>query len=72
VTAPRWFVADEILAGRVDLGFVHAPVAPSPGAAFAGAAEADAVPTTAEFVETRGRQVVNFGQGGQIAYLRRP
>jgi hypothetical protein len=73
---PRWFIADDILAGRVSLDgypfrYIYVSVAPSFAAAFAGAALADAVMTAAEFLETRGWQVVNFEQGGQIAYLRR-
>jgi hypothetical protein len=72
---PRWFLADDILAGRVSLDghpfrFIYVSTAPS-FAPLSGAARADAVMTAVEFLETRGWQVVNFEQGGQIAYLRR-
>jgi hypothetical protein len=79
---PRWFSADDILAGRVTLDgypfrFIYISAEPSEGfrVTFAGAgstaAAVDRVFSAAEFLEGRGWQVVTFEQSGKVAYLRR-
>ena len=79
---PRWFSADDILAGRVTLDgypfrFVYLSGEPPEGfrVTFAGAsshqATVDRVFSACEFLETRGWQVVSFEQNGKVAYLRR-
>jgi hypothetical protein len=80
---PRWFAADDILAGRVTLDgypfrFIYITAQPSEGVriTLAGpatlAAAVDRVFSAAELLESRGWQVVSFEQRGQVAYLRRP
>jgi hypothetical protein len=76
---PRWFVADDILAGRVDLDgypfrYIYVSIAPSVITPFSGrgyAAKVDGVFSAVEMLESRGWELVNFEQSGQIAYLRR-
>jgi hypothetical protein len=79
---PRWFSADDILAGRVSLDgypfrYIYISAEPSEGfrVTFAGpgtiAAAVDLVFSAAEFLESRGWQVVNFEQNGKVSYLRR-
>jgi hypothetical protein len=79
---PRWFSADDILSGRVmldgyPLRFIYITAQPSEGVriTLAGpatiAAAVDRVFSAAEFLESRGWQVVCFEQRGQVAYLRR-
>jgi hypothetical protein len=79
---PRWFSADDILSGRVTLDgypfqYIYITAQPSDGfrITFAGpatiAAAVDRVFSAAEFLESRGWQVVSFEQHGQVAYLRR-
>jgi hypothetical protein len=79
---PRWFSADDILAGRVSLDgypfrFIWITGQPSEGfrVTFAGpsaqVALVDRVLSAAELLETRGWQVVNFEQEGRVAYLRK-
>jgi hypothetical protein len=79
---PRWFTADDVLAGRVNLDgypFRYISVTAAPGEAigsvFAGragfAAMIDRVFAAVEMLEARGWEVVNFEQDGRIAYLRR-
>jgi hypothetical protein len=78
---PRWFSADDILAGRVSLDgypfrFIWITGQPSEGfrVTFAGpsaqVALVDRVLSAAELLESRGWQVVNFEQDGRVAYLR--
>lgn len=80
---PRWFVADDIVFGRVDLDgypFTFIRVTASPqemvGSGFGGkaafAAMVDKVLGAAEVLEARGWQVVNFESSGREVYLRRP
>lgn len=79
---PRWFTADDILANRVNLDaypfrYIYLTVAPASGlsAALSGgtghATRVDTVFTAVELLETRGWELVNFDQGGSVAYLRR-
>jgi hypothetical protein len=79
---PRWFVADDILGGRVNLDlypfrYIYVTAAPGEaiGSVFSGragfAAMIDRVLTAVEMLEARGWDVVNFEQDGRIAYLRR-
>jgi hypothetical protein len=80
---PRWFIADDVLSGRVSLDgypfrYIYISIAPNVGvsAIFGGgpgyAARVDGVFSAVELLEARGWQLVNFDQGGQIAYLRAP
>lgn len=76
---PRWFVADDILAGRVNLDgypfrYIYVSITPTIPTPFSGAAYAarvDAVFAAVEMLEARGWEVVNFEGSGKIAYLRR-
>lgn len=75
----RWFLADDILAGRIDLDgypfrYVYVTVPPAVTTPFSGgtyAAQVDAVFSAVELLETRGWEVVNFEGSGKVAYLRR-
>lgn len=80
---PRWFIADDLLSGRVNLDgyplrYIYVSAAPATGvsAVLGGGpgyvARVDVVFSAVELLETRGWQLVNFDQGGQIAYLRAP
>lgn len=80
---PRWFIADDILAGRVDLdaypfSFIYVTGSPREmlSAPRAGRdayhALVDRVFSAAELLEARGWQVVNFEGAGPQVYLRRP
>jgi hypothetical protein len=79
---PRWFIADDILAGRVDLDaypftfiYVTGPPNDMVSAPRAGRAAyqalVDRVFSAAELLEARGWQVVNFEGAGPQVYLRR-
>ena len=78
---PRWFSADDVLAGRVNLDgypfrFIYLTGDPSGGGIrFSGPADQragiDRVFSASEVLESRGWQVVNFEDHGKIAYLRR-
>ncbi|MCU7725752.1 hypothetical protein ODJ79_18640 [Actinoplanes sp. KI2] len=76
---PRWFVADDILSGRVNLDgypfrYIYISIHPSITTPFGGtayAAKVDAVFTAVEWLETRGWEIVNFELSGKVAYLRR-
>jgi hypothetical protein len=79
---PRWFSADDILAGRIDLTgypfrYIWITAQPSQGfrVTLAGpstaAAMVDMVFSAAELLEAHGWEVVNFEQDGKVAYLRR-
>ncbi|MEV4637393.1 hypothetical protein AB0J80_08585 [Actinoplanes sp. NPDC049548] len=77
---PRWFIADEILAGRVNLDgypfrYIYVSINPTSVVGFFGAsghaARVDAVFTAVEMLETRGWELVNFELSGKVAYLRR-
>jgi hypothetical protein len=76
---PRWFVADDILAGRVNLDgypfrYIYISIPASITTPFSGAgygARVDAVFTAVELLETRGWELVNFEMSGKVAYLRR-
>ncbi|MBF9127961.1 hypothetical protein I0C86_02960 [Plantactinospora sp. S1510] len=78
----RRFYADDILSGRVNLDgypfryiYLQPSMGGAMGAAFSFGAqipnEVDKILTAAEFLETRGWEVVNLEQGGLIAHLRR-
>ncbi|MFI5492774.1 hypothetical protein [Actinoplanes sp. NPDC051859] len=77
----RWFSAEDIVHGRINLAgypfrFIWINAAPSSGLRVTfghsgTAAMVDLVLTAAELLEAQGWQVVNFEQGGKIAYLRR-
>jgi len=77
---PRWFLAVDILTGRVNLdGYpfrcIYVSMRPSVALAFSGgagyAAQVDGVFSAVELLESRGWELVNYEQSGQIAYLRR-
>jgi hypothetical protein len=79
---PRWFIADDILSGRVNLDgypfrYIYVTAAPSEaiGSVFAGkagfAAMVDRVFSAVELLEAHGWEAVNFEQDGRIAYVRR-
>jgi hypothetical protein len=76
---PRWFVAEDVLSGRVNLDgypfrYIYISIGPSLTSPFGGAAYAarvDAVFSAVEWLETRGWEVVNFELSGKVAYLRR-
>ena len=77
---PRWFTAEDILTGRVNLDgypfrYIYVSMGHSVGLAFSGgaghAAQVDGVFSAVELLESRGWELVNFEQSGQIAYLRR-
>ncbi len=76
---PRWFIADDLLAGRVNLDgypfrYIYVSINPAITTAFSGAsghaARVDAVFSAVEMLETRGWELVNFEQSGKVAYLR--
>ena len=77
---PRWFLADDILTGRVNLDgypfrYIFVSVSASVSAVLSGraghAGRVDAVFSAVEMLEARGWELVNFEQSGQIAYVRR-
>ena len=77
---PRWFVADDILAGRVNLDgypfrYLYVSITPSITTPFSGgdayAARVEALFSAVEVLETHGWEVVNFEMSGKVAYLRR-
>lgn len=78
---PRWFSADDVLSGRVNLDgypfrFIYMSGNPSGGGIRISSpsdqrAGIDRVFSACELLETRGWQVVNFSEEGKIAYLRR-
>jgi hypothetical protein len=77
----RWVLADDVLAGRVNLDgyplrYIYLTMSPMAGLSVLGGkaayqARIDGVFTAVEFLETRGWELVNFEQGGQVAFLRR-
>ncbi len=76
---PRWFVADDILAGRVNLDgypfrYIYVTILldfiPTFGKG-AYAARIDSLFSAVELLETRGWEVVNFEESARVAYLRR-
>lgn len=77
---PRFFIADDILSGRVSLDgypFRYIAIGASVASAFgamsrSGANELiDKNLTAAEFLESRGWEVVSIDQGGTVVFLRR-
>lgn len=73
---PRWFIADDILAGRVNLDgyplrYVYISVNPTIIDPSGHAVRVDAVFTAVEMLEARGWELINFEQSGKVAYLRR-
>jgi hypothetical protein len=75
---PRWFIADDLLAGRVNLDgypfrYIYISINPTITTPFSGSGHAvrvDAVFSAVEMLETRGWELVNFEQSGKVAYLR--
>lgn len=78
---PRWFSAQDVLSGQVNLDtypfrFIYMTGNPSGGGirvvtASDQRANVDRVLSACEVLETRGWQVVNFEDQGKVAYLRR-
>jgi len=78
---PRWVVADDVLAGRVNLDwypfrYIYMTMAPMAAFSVLGGkaayqAKIDGLFTAVEMLETRGWELVTFEQGGQVAFLRR-
>ncbi|HEX8345245.1 MAG TPA: hypothetical protein VF657_11015 [Actinoplanes sp.] len=76
---PRWFVADDILTGRINLDgypfrYIYISIRPTItilSGASGHAARVDVVFSAVEMLETRGWELVHFEQSGNVAYLRR-
>ena len=80
VSPPHRFLADDILAGRINLDgypfrYIYLSITPSITTPFSGrdeySARVDAVFSAVELLETRGWELVNFEMSGKVAYLRR-
>jgi hypothetical protein len=75
----RKFVAEDVLAGRVDLTnypfryiFLTVPDRPNHVPGHAGLlARADVIFTAVELLETQGWEFLHVLEGGQVAYMRR-
>ena len=79
---PRWFSAEDVLSGRVNLDgypfrYIYLSSEPSSGVRISIGGRGtvgmlvDTVMSAAEFLESRGWQVVNFEQAGSVVFMRR-
>jgi hypothetical protein len=79
---PRRFFADDVLTGRVNLDqypLRYILLTPTPSAILGNTlkfgagmlVEIDKILSAAEFLESRGWEVVTIEQGGMVAFLRR-